>query len=91
MLAGFLVALPISTALVLPMAYVQHGDVGDVALMARSIAVAIPLTLSFFVPFFVVERFNLGFWVAYGLAFVCLGIGFGIHRLVVSLFFSAPQ
>ena len=87
-LAGFLVALPISTALVLPMAYLEHGDVQDVALLARSIAVAIPMTLCFFVPFFVVERFQLGFWFAYGLAFLCLGLAFGLHRFVMTTFFT---
>lgn len=85
LLAGFFVALPLSTAIVLPMSYLEHGNLMNTVLLAKSIAVAVPLTLSFFVPFLVMDRFGLGFWQAYPLAFVCLGIGFGLHRLVTGL------
>lgn len=88
-LAGFLVALPISTAILLPMAYAEHESFGQVVDLARSIAVAVPLTLFFFVPFFLAERFEMGFWLAYGLAFVCLGAAFGVHRAVMALLGSS--
>ena len=88
-LAGFFVALPISTAILLPMAYMEHGSSSQVVDLARSVAVAVPLTLFFFVPFFLAERFQLGFWFAYGLAFVCLGGAFGAHRWLMGLLGSA--
>jgi len=84
-LAGFFVALPISTAILLPMVYAEQGSFQSVVDVARSIAVAVPLTLFFFVPFFLAERFQMGFWLSYGLAFVCLGAAFGVHRAVMGL------
>lgn len=89
-LAGFLVALPISTAILLPMAYMEHGNFAQVVVLARSIALAVPLTLVFFVPFLVAQRLGWSFWVAYPLAFVCLGAGFLVHRLVAGLLDSTP-
>lgn len=84
-LAGFLVALPVSTAIVLPMSYLEHGSLESTVALARSIALAVPLTLTFFLPFVFGERLGLGFWQAYPLAFACLALAFGIHRLAASL------
>jgi len=88
--AGFLVALPISTAILLPMAYIEHGSFEQTVVLAKSVAVAVPLTLSFFVPFFLAGRLGLGFWTAYPLAFVCLGAGFWVHRAVMNWLVSNP-
>ena len=38
--AGFIIALPVATLLVLPLAYLQHRDAGSAFDMARSILVA---------------------------------------------------
>jgi len=89
-LAGFFVALPISTAILLPLAYFESGSFAQTALVARSVAVAVPLTLLFFVPFFFAERLGLGFWLAYCLAFVFLGAGFFVHRALMGLLNSPP-
>lgn len=89
-MAGFLVALPISTAILLPMSYMEHGSFENTVLLARSIAVAVPLTLTFFVPFFFAARLGLGFWTAYPLAFLCLGVGYFLHRSIMSWFSSSP-
>ena len=48
---GFIIALPVATMIVLPLAYLQHRDVGSAFELARSILVALPVTLLFFVPF----------------------------------------
>ena len=85
LLAGFFVALPLSTSIVLPMSYLEHGSLVNTVLLAKSIALAIPVTLTFFVPFLLVERLGLGFWQAYPLAFVCLAVGFVLHQLVTRL------
>ena len=89
-LAGFFVALPISTAILLPIVYFDSGSFGQTIAVARSVAVAVPLTLSFFLPFFLADRLDLGFWTAYGLAFVCLGLAFLVHRAVVSIWAVSP-
>ena len=75
---GFIVALPVATMLGLPLSYLQHRDADSVFTMARSILVALPLTLLFFVPFVLRERFS--FWGAYALGCALLPLGYRVHR-----------
>lgn len=89
LIAGFIVALPITTMLVLPLSYVQHDNLETTTLFARSIFVAIPVSLTFFVPFLLSTRFGLSFWQAYGLGCVLLVLGFFVHRVVTQTFFQS--
>ena len=84
--AGFIVALPLTTMMVLPFSYVQHGDAGNTMLLAKSIFTAIPVTMAFFLPFLFAGKLGLSFWQAYALACVTLCIGFFVHRAVVQMF-----
>ncbi len=86
--AGFLVALPLATMLVLPLSYHEHGNAETSVSLARSIFVAIPISLTFFVPFLLSERLQLGFWQAYALGCGVLPLGFVIHRAVTRAWFS---
>lgn len=79
--AGFIIALPLATMLVLPLAYLQHRDPGSVFVMARSILVALPITLLFFIPFLLRDR--LSFWGAYALGCALLPIGYLAHRAIM--------
>ncbi len=79
--AGFIVALPLATMLVLPLAYLQHRDAGSVFEMARSILIALPITLLFFVPFLLRDRFS--FWGAYAVGCALLPLGYFLHRAVM--------
>jgi hypothetical protein len=79
--AGFLIAMPLATMLALPLAYMQHRDAVSVFEMARSILVALPVTLLFFVPFLMRDR--LSFWAAYGLGCLLLPVGYLIHRALM--------
>lgn len=79
--AGFLIALPLATLLVLPLAYLQHRDPGSAFQMARSILVALPITLLFFVPFLMRDRFS--FWGAYAIGCALLSLGYFVHRAVM--------
>ena len=88
-LAGFIVALPLSTMIVVPMSYVQHGDAAASATLARSIFAAIPVSLCFFVPFLVSERLGLGFWTTYALGAAALASGFFAHRALVQWWLGA--
>jgi len=83
--AGFIVAMPIATMLVLPLSHLQNPDAQTTIVLARSIFVAIPVTLTFFLPFLFSERLGLGFWQAYGLGCLALPLGFLVHRLVVRM------
>ena len=79
--AGFLIALPLATILVLPLAYLQHRDPGSAFQMARSILVALPITVLFFVPFLMRDRFS--FWGAYALGCALLPVGYVLHRAIM--------
>ena len=80
--AGFIVALPLATMLVLPLSHLQHGDSGDPFLLARSIFVAVPVSLTFFLPFLLSDRLHLSFWQAYALGCAALPVGYLLHRSV---------
>mgnify|MGYP001812487022 FL=1 len=79
--AGFIVALPLAPLLVLPLSYLQHRDASSAFEMARSILVALPVTLLFFVPFLL--RARLSFWGAYALGCALLPIGYLVHRALM--------
>ena len=85
--AGFIVALPLATLLVLPLSYQEHGSAETAIVLARSIFVAIPISLVFFVPFLLASRLHLSFWQAYALGCLALPIAFVIHRFVVNTLF----
>ena len=70
-LAGFLTALPLATLLALAFGQVEFNDPKQSVEYAKSIFYALPLTATFFIPFFFSEKFQLGFWTCYS-----LGIGF---------------
>jgi len=86
--AGFLVALPIATLLILPLSYREHGSAENTILLAKSIFVAVPISLTFFIPFLLASRFSLSFWQAYALGCLALPLGFGAHRLLTRAFFA---
>ena len=83
--AGFLVALPLATMLVLPMAYLQHRDIEKTVAFATSILVAVPVVMLFLVPLMVAARYGLPFWLAYCLASGWLIPAFFLHRYLLRL------
>jgi len=85
-LAGFLVALPIVTLLVLPLGHIEHQDPENSVRFARSIFTAIPLTLTFFVPFLLATKLQVGFWWLYSSGFVLLVIAYFIHQWILGSF-----
>jgi len=82
-LAGFVVALPLATLLVLPMAHAQHHDAQQIQKFALSVLVAVPVVMLFLVPFIAALRYGLSFSVAYSLACFWLVPGFYLHRALV--------
>lgn len=83
-LGGFIVSLPLSTLIVLAFSKIQNGDPGNTFVLAKSIFVAVPPTLLFFVPFLLADKFKLTFWSSYFLGFGLLGVSYGIHKWVMS-------
>jgi hypothetical protein len=86
--AGFVIALPLATMVVLPLSYLQHGSPETSVLLARSIFVAIPISLTFFLPFLLAGRLGLSFWQAYALGCLALPAGFVAHRFVTRWLFA---
>lgn len=84
-LAGFIVALPLMTLLVLPFSQLEYNDPANSVRFARSIFLAVPLSMSFFIPFLLATKLQLDFWWLYGAGLVCLVVAFFVHRWVLSL------
>jgi uncharacterized membrane protein YczE len=83
-LAGFIIALPTSTMISLVFAYTEHGDAETAFTFAKSIAVALPLTLAFFVPFFVAQWLHLSFWTCYVAGVALIGAGYAVHAWLLA-------
>ena len=78
-LAGFVVALPLATMLVLPLSYREHASADVSVTLAKSI---------FFVPFLLAERLALSFWKAYAFGCLALPLGFFAHRAITRAWFG---
>lgn len=85
-LAGFLTALPLTTLLALAFSQAQFGDSKQSVAYAKSIFVAIPVSLLFFLPFLLAQKFNLNFWTCYFSGIVLLGLGYFAHVYVTKFF-----
>ena len=88
-LAGFIIALPLMTMLTLPLNFVEYQDPENTAAFAKSIFVAVPLSLTFFIPFFAADKImplapeGYGFWLVYGLGVGCIATAYFVHQWVV--------
>lgn len=82
-LAGFIVALPLASMLALVFSYLQFQNTENTITFAKSILIGVPISYLFFLPFFVAERWNLSFWIAFISGLVLLAIGFFIHQLIL--------
>ena len=85
-LAGFLTALPLTTMLALAFSQVQWNNSEQSVAYAKSVFVAIPVSLLFFIPFLLANKLNLSFWWCYAIGVLLLGIGYFIHEYVTKLF-----
>jgi hypothetical protein len=84
-LAGFLTALPLTTLLALAFSHMEWGDSKQSVEYAKSVFVAIPVSLLFFIPFLLAEKLNLSFWSCYTSGVVLLGIGYLIHSQITKV------
>lgn len=85
-LAGFLTALPLTTLIALAFSQLEWGDAKQSVEYAKSVFVAIPVSLLFFIPFLFAQKFQLGFWTCYSSGIVLLALGYFIHQYAVTLF-----
>lgn len=69
----------------LPLSPIQHGDSENTILRAKSIFVAVPVTLAFFIPFLASGKFGLSFWQAYALGCLALLLANFAHRAITRI------
>ena len=81
-LAGFLTALPLTSMLALAFSYVEWGDSNQSVEYAKSVFIAVPISLLFFLPFLFAQKLNLNFWNCYFIGVVLLAIGYFIHSKI---------
>jgi len=79
-LAGFIVSLPLVTLLVLPFSHFEFNDPVKTTYFAKSIFLAVPLSLLFFVPFLLAEKFKINFWACYSSGILLLGVSYLLHK-----------
>ena len=82
-LGGFIVSLPLSTLIVLALSKMQNAETGNAYILAKSIFVAIPATLVFFVPFLLAEKLKISFWTSYVSGFLLLSVSFFVHKWIM--------
>ena len=85
-IAGFITALPITTLLALAFSKIEWGDPKQSVEYAKSVFVAIPVSLLFFGPFLFAEKFNLSFWSCYIIGLSLLVLGYFIHQFIIKGF-----
>ncbi|PIW64551.1 MAG: hypothetical protein COW12_05765 [Candidatus Omnitrophica bacterium CG12_big_fil_rev_8_21_14_0_65_45_16] len=81
-LAGFIIALPLMSMLSILFSYAEFRDMNKLNEFATSILIAVPLSLTFFVPFLLNKWLKMGFSLTYALAVVFLGAAYFIHSLI---------
>ena len=83
-MAGFITALPLVSILALAFSFTEHNDLAITTQYAKSIIFAVPISWLFFLPFFLTEKFDLGFWISYALGLGLLAGGYFLHQYVMS-------
>ena len=84
-LAGFIIALPLASMLAIIFSYAQYKDMAKINQFAVSILVAVPLSLTFFIPFLLNKWLKLSFAWTYLFAIGCVLIAYSVHRLIFKL------
>ncbi len=78
-LAGFIIALPISSLISLIFSYVEYRNMDKLNQYALSILVAVPLSLAFFIPFVLNKWLKMSFPLTIISALGLLAVAYFIH------------
>lgn len=90
-LAGFIIAMPIMTLLVLPFSHAEYQDANVSVDFAKSIMLAVPLSLIFFIPFLAAKYYlnimpqEYAFWGMYVSGIIFLTIAYFLHGYLLKL------
>ena len=83
LLAGFIVTLPFISVLSLTFAYIEHRDMQKINDFSRAVVGAVPLSLTFFIPFFANRWLKMNFLLSFSLGAFCLAFSYGLTYLVL--------
>lgn len=78
-LAGFIIALPLTSLLGILFAYLEHHDMEKINQFATSIVVAVPLSLVFFIPFLVNKWLKMSFTMSFFSGIILLAGAYLLH------------
>ena len=81
-LAGFIIALPLMSMLSIFFSYLEHRDMQKINLFAVSILTAVPLSLTFFLPFLLNKWLKLPFFSTYLLGLGGVLLGYALHMFI---------
>ena len=84
-LAGFIVALPLASIVVLALSYIEHKNAETSVLFAKSIALGVPISYLFFLPFFLFKQLGFNFWIVYFIGILLIVAGFFIHKFIMNI------
>ncbi|HTL46840.1 MAG TPA: hypothetical protein VL688_02120 [Verrucomicrobiae bacterium] len=81
-LAGFIIALPMMSILSIFFSYYQYRDMNKINEFATSILIAVPLSLTFFLPFVLNRWLKMSFPMTMACALGLVVAGYALHALV---------
>ena len=81
-LAGFIIAMPLMSMLSILFAYNQYHDMAKINEFAVSILIAVPLSLTFFLPFVLNKWLKMNFTMTYLSALGCLAAAYFLHSFI---------
>ncbi len=84
-LAGFIIVLPLMSMLSIFFTYAEYRDMEKINQFATSILVAVPLSLTFFIPFIANRWLKLNFTWTYLAALGCLALAYWIHQTIFTI------
>ena len=82
-LAGFIVALPLTSALSILISYAEFRDMNKINEFATSILLSVPLSLLFFIQFLLNRWFKMSFPLTFFLAIICVAVAYSIHHIIL--------
>ena len=84
-LAGVVIALPLVSIIALAFSYIEHKNAETSVIFAKSIALGVPISYLFFLPFFLYKQLNFNFWIIYFIGILLIAAGFFIHKFIMNI------
>lgn len=84
-LAGFIIALPLTSILAILFSYWEYRDMEKINQFANSIFVAVPLSLVFFVPFLLNRWLRMNFTITFLFSLACLAAAYLLATYILKI------